>query len=118
VESAALLWRMSYLPLIRTGALGSVRVVTSADLEADEPAAYDKLIRGLALTPGRGVKRMLAKPRRDAVAADMGSKTHDWTRSVSSVNNYWREVLTKDDLEKVDRITSDLAPRFFAERRD
>lgn len=118
VESAALLWRMSYLPLVRTGALGRVHVITSADLEADEGAAYDRLIKALALTPTRGVQRMLSKPRRDAAVADMGSKAHDWTRSVSSVNNYWREVLTQDDIDKVDRITSDLVPWLFAKPRD
>jgi len=118
VQSAALLWRMSYLPLVRTGSLERVHLITSADLETDERATYGKLIEALALTPTRGVERMLSKPRREAAVADMASKAHDWTRSVSSVNNYWREVLTEDDIAEVDRITSDLTPRLFAEPRD
>lgn len=117
VESAALLWRMSYLPLIRTEAINKVHLITSADLETDERAAYGRLIKTLALVATPGVEQMLSKARRDTAAANMQRRAHDWTRSVSSVNNYWREVLTKDDIDKVDRITSDLVPRLFAESR-
>src|SRR5215203_672707 len=53
VVSAALLWRMSYLPLVRAGSLDKVRLITSADLEADEKAAYLKIIRDRSLTHGR-----------------------------------------------------------------
>lgn len=120
VVSAALLWRMSYLPLVRTSTLDKVHLITSADLEADERSTYHDLIRDLALAPGRGVEQTLAKPRRDAAPAEMSRKTHDWTRSVASVNSYWREVLSAEDIELVDRITSDLAPHLFPEsaRRD
>jgi hypothetical protein len=114
VELAALLWRMSYLPLVRTGALASVQLITSADLETDERAAYEKLIGGLGLTPTAALVRMLSRPRREAAARDMSLKAHDWTRSLASVNNYWREVLTADEVQRVDRITSDLVPHLFA----
>lgn len=114
VQSAALLWRMSYLPLVRTGALSKVHLVTSADLEADERTTYEKLIAALGLESTRAVERMLSTPRRDASAADMKRTAHDWNRSLSSVNNYWREVLTDEEVENVDRITSDLAQQFFA----
>jgi hypothetical protein len=113
VVSAALLWRLSYLPLVRTNALGSVHLLTSADLQANERTAYFNLISKLALTPTPGVERMLSRPRREAAAADMSRKTHDWTRSVASVNSYWKDVLSEVDIENVDRITSDLAPHFF-----
>jgi hypothetical protein len=57
---------------------------------------------------------MLSRPRREAAARDMSLKAHDWTRSLASVNNYWREVLTADEVQRVDRITSDLVPHLFA----
>lgn len=114
VVSAALLWRLSYLPLIRTGALDKVHLVTSEDLERDERATYLTLIRELGLVPGRGVEKTLSKTRREAAAKDMSQKTHDWTRSVASVNKYWKDVLSEQDLDHVEKITSDIEPRLFA----
>ena len=113
VTSAALLWRMSYLPLVRTDSLDKVQLITSADLQAGERMTYQGLCRDLALTPTAGLDRALSKPRREAGAADLSKKTHDWTRSVASVNSYWKEVLTAEDVERVDRITSDLMPLLF-----
>ena len=110
VTSAALLWRMSYLPLIRTDGLGKVHLITSADLQADERKTYDGLFRDLGLTPTPALERTLSRPRREARAADLGKKTHDWTRSVASLNSYWKDVLSAEDVEKVDRITADLVP--------
>lgn len=115
VVSAALLWRMSYLPLVRTGTLGKVHLVTSEALMEDERSTYRNLIRDLSLTPGRGVERTLSKARREAPVGEMSQKTHDWTRSVASVNKYWKDVLSEQDLADVDGITSDVAQRFFAE---
>lgn len=108
VVSAALLWRLSYLPLLRTGTLGRVRLVTSEALEQDERATYRRLIGDLGLTPTRAVEKTLSKERREARAADMSGKTHDWTRSVASVNQYWKDVLSEEDLLHVEAITSDI----------
>ena len=115
VASAALLWRMSYLPLVRTNAITRVHLITSADLEANERTAYVKLVKGLALTPTPRMERMLSTPRRDAALSDMTSNAHDWSRSLSSVNNYWREVLTEEDIAVVDTVTSDLVTSFFVQ---
>jgi hypothetical protein len=113
VVSAALLWRMSYLPLVLTDAITGVHLITSAALEADERIAYHRLVRDLALTPTLRMERVLSQSRRDAGLSEMSSNTHDWTRSLTSVNNYWRELLTKDEIDVVDAITSDLVPTFF-----
>ena len=108
--SAALLWRMSYLPLIRTGALARVRLVTSEALERDERATYFALLDELGLTVTPGVERLLAGARRDAGASGTSKKTHDWKRSVASLNRYWQEVLSDEELGNIDSITGDVAP--------
>lgn len=113
VVSAALLWRMSYLPLIRTETLDRVDLVTSEDLENDEAGTYRRLCRELQLLPTAGFERLLKKPRREAVAGDLARKTHDWNRSVASLNNYWKSVLSEKEVETIDLITSDLAPKLF-----
>lgn len=110
VVSAALLWRMSYLPLIRTQSLTQVHLITSEALERDERSTYFELLEQLGLTPTRGVERTLAKPRRDAAASGPNKKTHDWKRSVASLNRYWQEVLSGDDLGNIHAITGDVAP--------
>jgi len=114
VVSAALLWRLSYLPLLRTGTLRRVHLVTSEALEQDEQATYRTLIGELGLMPTRAVEKTLSKERRETRASDMSQKTHDWTRSVASVNQYWKDVLSEDDLRHVGEITSDVEPAFFS----
>jgi hypothetical protein len=110
VISAALLWRMSYLPLIRTGALARVHLITSEALERDERATYFALLDRLGLAATAGVERMLAGPRREAGASGTNKKTHDWKRSVASLNRYWQEVLSEDELGSLQAITGDVAP--------
>ncbi|HEY0165035.1 MAG TPA: hypothetical protein VGB39_06645 [Sphingomicrobium sp.] len=110
VVSAALLWRMSYLPLVRTEALADVHLVTSEDLERDERATYLELLAKLGLTATPAVQRTLAGQRREAAVGDMTGKTHDWTRSVASLNRYWQEVVTDADLAAIQAITGDLIP--------
>ncbi len=110
VIAAALLWRMSYLPLIRTQALSSVHLITSEALERDERATYLQLIADLGLTPTTAVQRTLSAERREGGAGDMSQKTHDWKRSVASVNRYWRDVLSPEDLSNINAITEDVVP--------
>jgi len=110
VIAAALLWRLSYLPLIRTQSLARVHLITSEALERDERATYFALLDQVGLTPTAGVERTLAVPRRDAGAGGTNKKTHDWKRSVASLNRYWQEVLSEDDLGNIHAITGDLAP--------
>jgi hypothetical protein len=109
VVSAALLWRMSYLPLIRTQTLERIHLVTSEALERDERATYFALLDQLGLTATTAVQRTLAGPRRDAAASGDKKKTHDWNRSMASLNRYWQEVLSDQDLANVSAITDELA---------
>jgi hypothetical protein len=113
VVSAALLWRLSYLPLLRTSAIRSVRLVTSEALERDERSTYLELIRALGLTPTARVERALSQVRRETASSQMTRKTHDWSRSITSLNTYWKEVLTAEDLEKIQALTSDMLRYLF-----
>jgi hypothetical protein len=110
VIAAALLWRMSYLPLIRTQALSRIHLITSDALERNERATYLQLIADLGLTPTSAVQRSLATERREGGASDMSQKTHDWKRSVASLNRYWQDVLEPDDLANINAITEDVVP--------
>jgi len=114
VIAAALLWRLSYLPLIRTKALSRIHLITSEALERDERATYLELIEELGLTPTSGVQRTLSARRREAGAGEMSQKAHDWKRSVASLNRYWQDVLSRDDLGNIHAITEDLVPLVLA----
>lgn len=114
VVSAALLWRLCYLPLIRTGALSSIYRITSEDLERNEAGTYLGLMEKLGLEPSAAVDRALTNARHHSPPQELGKRVHDWTRSVSSVNSYWKQVLSPADLEIVDVLTSDIVPRLFS----
>jgi hypothetical protein len=114
VVSAALLWRLSYLSLIRTGSSRKIHLVTSEELERDERRTYLRLIEGLGLTPDAAVAKSLSRPRREQTDPEPAQKVHDWTRSVASVNSYWKDVLTAGELESVQALTSDIVGHFFS----
>lgn len=116
VISAALLWRLSYLSLVRTRTTRKIHLITSEELERDERTTYLRLIESLGLEPGRGVGKTLSKPRREQGDSERSRKVHDWTRSVASVNSYWKDVLTGGELESVQALTSDIVTHFFSER--
>jgi len=113
VVSAALLWRLSYLCLIRTGAIGRVHLITSDDLAKDESGTYLSLMRLLRLVPSPAVERELSKSAGRGRADQLSRKVHDWGRSVESVNSYWKDVLTPEELEQVHELTCDITPQLF-----
>jgi hypothetical protein len=115
VVSAALLWRMSYLPLLRTRALSRVHLVTSEALERDERATYLDLLAELGLMPTSRLERTLSAQRRDGGAGDMSQNAHDWKRSMASLNRYWQDVLSPDDLANVHAVTEDLVPSLLVQ---
>lgn len=113
VVSAALLWRLSYLCLVRTGVIGRVHLITSDELAKDESGTYLSLMRLLRLVPSPAVERELSKSARRGRADQLSRKVHDWDRSVESVNSYWKDVLTQEELEQVQELTSDITPQLF-----
>jgi hypothetical protein len=85
-------------------------VIWKDALERDERATYRQLLDALGLSVTRGVQRTMGAPRRDASVGDMSHKAHDWNRSLASLNRYWQDVLSEEDLANVLAITEDLVP--------
>ncbi|TMM46739.1 sulfotransferase [Qipengyuania marisflavi] len=113
IISSALIWRMSYLPLIRENCLDRVHLVTSDALVADERATYTRLFDRLGLVQTAATEKLLTAEK-SATRSRPDSKTsHDWTRSVAAVNSYWKELLTDDDAAQVDRLTGDVEEALF-----
>lgn len=108
VTSAALLWRMCYLPFLQQGVLDHVHLVTPDALMQDERACYAELFGKLGLEQSARTRAMLQAPRSDAGNRPSRGTTHDWGRSVAAVNAYWREILTADDLARIHAITGDI----------
>lgn len=108
VVSGALIWRMSYLSLIRTGALDRVHLVTSEALAADEEGTYRRLFEVLGLKGADTLHATLAKRQKDAKAVPDSKTTHDWNRSVAAVNSYWKDLLSPEEIRKVDDLTADV----------
>lgn len=108
VTSAALLWRMCYLPLLQEEVLGRVHLVTPDALMRDEHGCYAELFGKLGLVQSAKTRAMLQAPKSDAGSRPSRATTHDWGRSVAAVNSYWREILTADDLARVHEITCDI----------
>ncbi|WP_157577768.1 hypothetical protein [Roseivivax halodurans] len=114
VVSGALIWRMSYLPLLREQVLDRVCIVTAPSLEADEMATYRMAFAHAGLDFTGKIARFLE--RRAEAAADASadsSVVHDWNRSVASANSYWRELLSGEDLEAIEDLTADLEGQLF-----
>lgn len=108
VTSAALLWRMCYLPLLQEGALDRVHLITPDALVRDEAACYAEVFAKLGLVASARTHALLQAPRSDAGRRPSRGTTHDWKRSVAAVNSYWREMLTTDDLTRIREITGDI----------
>lgn len=114
VVSAALIWRLSYLGLIRSGVLDRVALITSEDLIADEVGSYRRLFDRLGLTPGKATEALLSAARDKGAAIPDKGTTHDWSRSAASANSYWKDILGEADIARVAALTGDVAERIFA----
>jgi len=113
IISAALLWRMSYLPLLRTGAIDKVSLVTSDRLMESERETYEALFNKLGLEPSSKTEAELSKQKSDTRSRPKGKVTHDWGRSVKAVNSYWSEVLSEEQIERVKELTADVEDGLF-----
>ncbi len=99
--AAAILWRMAYTAVSKGIGHPGLHIMSSTSLEHDEVGAYEGLFCGLSL-PFESAKRYVEKRN----AGSMNQKreataVHDWNRSVSHTNSYWRSVLTDDEAERV-----------------
>ncbi len=113
VISSALIWRLSYLGLLRAGAMSSVRFVTSDALMQNERQTYSSLFDHLGLVPTRKTEFELARIKTDTSVAPKSGKVHDWNRSAASANSYWQGLLSIDDKRRVEKITRDVEDALF-----
>lgn len=113
VISAALIWRMSYLAVLRGEALDHVALVTSEDLIADDAGTYARLFDRFGLVPGPKTDARLRSHEATGAAIPASGKTHDWSRSAAAVNAYWKDVLSPEEVADVQRLTEDVATRIF-----
>lgn len=108
VVSAALLWRMCYLPLVRAEVVDRLNLVSPDDLAVDERGCYTALFDKLGLTATDKTEQLLSEKKSESRSRPSDNTTHDWGRSVAAVNSYWRDLLTEDDIRKTDAITADV----------
>ena len=114
VISGALIWRLSYLGLIRSNVLDRVALVTSEALMEDECATYRALFDRLGLVSTGATERALSSVKPDSKGKPKADVTHDWSRSVAAANSYWKDLLNEEEAERVDTLTADIEEQIFA----
>jgi hypothetical protein len=113
VASASMLWHMVYSLAYRTsrGEFGQpsapLMLISGTELEADEIEVYRQTYEALGL-PFEGRPRRSLEARAGQAVADSGgpTKTHDWRRSVSATNSYWKQTLNEAEIEFVQKLNA------------
>lgn len=113
VASASMLWHMVYLLAYRTsrGEFGRfsapLLLISGAELEVNEMQVYRKMYESLGL-PFEGRPRRWLEGRASRAVEDSGgaTRTHDWRRSVSATNSYWKHTLSDEEVEFVQGLNS------------
>jgi hypothetical protein len=113
IISAALIWRLSYLALIRTNSLDKVHLVRSEDLIEDEAGTYQRAFEACGLEMTSATQKILVKKKVQDGGQPKKSVTHDWTRTAAAANNYWSSVISEEQASDVDRITADIEELIF-----
>lgn len=115
VVGASILWHMVYLLAIRTscGEFGRISApllfVSGTELEFNEVEVYRKIYEILDLTFEGHPHRLLEKRVGQAVEDDgTTTKTHDWRRTVSATNSYWKHVLSDEEVQFVQELNAGL----------
>lgn len=113
VVSAALIWRLSYLALLRAEVMDRISIVTSDALIEDERGTYMALFERLELTSSAATQKAFRRAKPDTKGKPNEAVIHDWTRSVAAANSYWQDILTTEEATKVDEITADVEAAIF-----
>jgi hypothetical protein len=93
------------------GEFGSFSVplllVSGTELESDEMQVYRKTYESLGL-PFEGKPRRRLEVRAGQAVADEGNatRTHDWNRSIATTNSYWKQILSEDEVQFVQRLNA------------
>ena len=113
VASASMLWHLVYSLAYRTsrGEFGPLSapllLISGTELEANEMQLYCQMYEKLGL-PFEGRPRRLLEERCGQAVEDLGetTKTHDWRRSVSATNTYWKQTLSEEEIDSVQALNS------------
>ncbi len=110
---ASMLWHLAYRLAYRTlrGDFGPVSapymIVSATDLEDDELGVYRDLYGALDLPfEGRALKRLQDRVGKAVHDTSSTSKTHDWNRSVSATNSYWKQTLDTEEVVFVQKLNA------------
>lgn len=111
-ENAALLWSVLY-PRAAEAALArdNIIFVDIDDVVASPMETYRRLYRFLDLKWSETVEREITSEYYAAKSGEVASpipasnKAHDRTRDVSTVNKYWKKILSDDEIHTVHNIT-------------
>jgi hypothetical protein len=113
VANASMLWHMVYLLAYRIscGELGRfsapLLLISGTALEANEVQVYRQTFERLGLPFEGHPRRWLeARAGRAAEYSSGLTKTHDWRRSVSETNSYWKHTLSEEEVEFVQELNS------------
>lgn len=116
VISAAVLWRMCYLPLIRTEAIENVHLITSDSLMSDEKSTYNDVFTKLNLSPSKKTASLLEQKKDESRSQPKQNVTHDWNRTARAANSYWKDILSSSDVQRVSELTEDVEKTLYADR--
>jgi hypothetical protein len=113
VANASMLWHLIYWHACRVfrGEFGRfsapLLLVSGTELEANELQVYRNIYESLDL-PFDGRPRRSLEKRAGQAIEDVGetTKTHDWGRSVSATNSYWKQTLDDSEIEFVQQLNS------------
>jgi hypothetical protein len=113
VTTASMLWHMVYLLAYRVsrGEFGnfpaSFMLVSATQLEINEMQVYSDIYNCLDL-PFEGQPRRKLEQRAGLAIEDSGrtTRTHDWRRSVSATNSYWKKTLSDEEIVFVSGLNS------------
>jgi hypothetical protein len=107
MQSGAILWRMAYLYNAQILSNSKMFLVHSLALEEDKSAVYERLFDQLGLDR-KYLELYLNKQNNSTGQTREPQKVHDWSRSISHTNSYWKKSLTDEEIEFVTLLSSDL----------
>lgn len=109
VCSAASVWRMGALLIQKHQHSPHLFLVRSTDLETNETGVYDALFVWLGVEAEKPITYLAEQQSKRSAGKKAPNATHDWTRSLTQTNQYWKEALTPEEVEVVSTLAGDLA---------
>lgn len=120
IDGAAALWAMIYGDLLDLAQArpDKVHIVRMEDVILDPKAVYDDLFARLGLSAGRGAAAGItaAEAQRDAKGKSNqpSGHPHSKNRNLRAANEYWRDLLTDEEIETIQARTGRIRTAFDA----